>query len=64
MHKRARLHDRITSPQSESCTGCRFVARLIEKSLYLEVIRKHWIYTVADFVDARKDRLLANGIDV
>lgn len=26
--------------------------------------RKHWIYTVADFVDAREDRLLANGIDV
>jgi hypothetical protein len=25
---------------------------------------KHWIYTVADFVDAREDRLLANGIDV
>jgi hypothetical protein len=30
----------------------------------LMVDRKHWIYTVADFVDARKDRLLANGIDV
>ncbi|MFM0176871.1 hypothetical protein PQR52_00200 [Paraburkholderia aspalathi] len=27
-------------------------------------ICKHWIYTVADFVDAREDRLLANGIDV
>jgi hypothetical protein len=25
---------------------------------------KHRIYTVADFVDAREDRLLANGIDV
>ncbi len=25
---------------------------------------KHWIYTVADFVDARDERLLANGIDV
>ncbi|CAE6964868.1 hypothetical protein R70211_07258 [Paraburkholderia domus] len=29
-----------------------------------DFLRKHWIYTVADFVDARKDRLLANGIDV
>jgi O6-methylguanine-DNA--protein-cysteine methyltransferase len=27
-------------------------------------LRKHWTYTVADFVDAREDRLLANGIDV
>jgi hypothetical protein len=30
----------------------------------LNSVRKHWIYTVADFVDAREDRLLANGIDV
>jgi hypothetical protein len=29
-----------------------------------QITGKHWIYTVADFVDARKDRLLANGIDV
>lgn len=28
------------------------------------IFSKHWIYTVADFVDAREDRLLANGIDV
>jgi hypothetical protein len=27
-------------------------------------LSKHRIYTVADFVDAREDRLLANGIDV
>ena len=30
----------------------------------LPVKRKHSTCTVADFVDAREDRLLANGIDV
>jgi hypothetical protein len=38
------------------------LARFIS-SIMLQ-LRKHWIYTVADFVDAREDRLLANGIDV
>jgi hypothetical protein len=28
-----------------------------------QLIGKHWISTVTDFVDAREDRLLANGID-
>ncbi|CAH2811252.1 MAG: Transcriptional regulator, LysR family [uncultured Caballeronia sp.] len=31
---------------------------------FLRAERKHSIYTVADYVDAREDRLLANGIDV
>ena len=36
----------------------------ISKYLNMEVQGKHSIYTVADYVDAREDRLLANRIDV
>lgn len=53
-----------SDPRTRAYVDRRTKEGMSNKEIHRCLKRKHWIYTVADFVDAREDRLLANGIDV